>query len=196
MTDHSTLSDEQLWHMAASGDDAAEASLVERYVRLVKICARPLFLAGGDGEDLTQEGLLGLLSAVRRFSPEKDASFRTFAEHCIRNRLYTAVRTAARSKHGPLNDSLPIEAAAAGERLIAAAEQRDPEELIISRERVDEIEGAARSMLSGFEAEVLELYLQGCSYQEIAEKTGRTVKSVDNAVQRLRKKLSAYLSRR
>ena len=135
---------------------------------------------------------MGLLSAVRRFESERDASFRTFAEHCIRNRLYTAVRTAARSKHGPLNDSVPFDAAAVGERL----EQRDPEELILSRERVSEIEGAARSMLSGLEAEVLELYLQGCSYQEIAEQTGRAPKSVDNAVQRLRKKLSAYLSRR
>ncbi len=193
MTEMTGLSDEELWRLTRDGDDEAETALIERYVRLVKVCARPLFLAGGDGEDLIQEGMFGLMSAVRRFSPEKDASFRTFAERCVRNRLYTAVRSAARSKHFPLNYSVSFDSSDLSDLSGGAADYlRDPEDLIISRERVGEILAAAKNTLSGFEARVLELYLNGCSYNEIAEQVGKTPKSVDNAVQRIRKKLTAY----
>ena len=139
--------------------------------------------------------ILDTLSAMfpNFFSPEKDASFRTFAERCVRNRLYTAVRSAARSKHFPLNYSVSFDSSALSDLSGGAADYlRDPEDLIISRERVGEILDAAKNTLSGFEARVLELYLNGCSYNEIAEQVGKTPKSVDNAVQRIRKKLTAY----
>ena len=101
------MSDEFLWSRASSGDLSAEEELVRKYHQLVRVCARPYFLAGGDSEDLIQEGMLGLLSAVRSFNPEREASFRTFAEQCIKNRLLTAIKSASRSKHAPLNDSVP-----------------------------------------------------------------------------------------
>ena len=186
--------DEQLWHLAASGLSDAEGALVERYVRLVRICARPLFLAGGAAEDLIQEGMVGLLAAVRRFSPEKDASFKTFAEHCIRNRLFTAVKSASRPRHLPLNEYIPIESSHFDENQSNShLYLRDTEDLIISRERVGEIVKILDDSLSVFESRVLELYLNGYSYGEIAEKINKPPKSVDNAVQRIRKKLTQHL---
>ena len=102
------MEDEALCALAASGDRQAEESLVVRYNRLVRMCARPYFLAGGDSEDLIQEGMLGLLSAIREYDPGKSASFRTYAEVCVKNRLFSAVKAAARNKHTPLNDSVSI----------------------------------------------------------------------------------------
>ena len=193
MIDYSAFTDEELWNKAYEGDADAETALVERYVRLVRICARPLFLAGGDGEDLIQEGMFGLLSAVRRFSPDRDASFRTFAEHCIRNRLYSAVKSASGPKHVPLNEYISIESANFDESLPVGGYFRDTEDLIISRERVEELKTQIADSLSVFESEILELYLDGYSYREIAEKVGKQPKSGDNAVQRLRKKLLRYI---
>ena len=191
---YSGLCDEELWRLAHSGDDEAESALVERYTRLVRICSRPLFLAGGDGEDLTQEGMFGLLLAVRRFSPERDASFKTFAEHCIRNRLYTAVKSAVRTKHLPLNDYVSLESPHFDESLAGHSDYlRDPEDLIISRERLEEIKEILDDSLSQLESRILEQYLNGYSYREIAEKLDKSPKSVDNAVQRIRKKLGQHL---
>ena len=109
MTEYDNLSDNELQHLAAEGNEAAEAALIDRYARLVRICARPYFLAGGDSEDLMQEGMLGLLSAIRRFGTEGGTAFRTYAEVCIRNRITEAVRSASRKKHGPLNDGVSLE---------------------------------------------------------------------------------------
>ena len=103
MTDYLVITDEELQSMAVNGDACAQEELIERYSRLVKICARPYFLAGGDSEDLIQEGMLGLLSAIRSYEPESGAAFRPFAEVCIRNRIRQAVRSASRKKHDPLN---------------------------------------------------------------------------------------------
>ena len=190
-------SDEILCTLTASGDRIAEEALVTRYNRLVRICARPYFLAGGDSEDLIQEGMFGLLNAIREFQPERDASFRTFAEICIRNRILSAVAAAARDKHAPLNDSISFETPFFDdytERLEKPSERDDPEALLISREEQMERLGQLRGQLSGFEATVLDYYLQGYSYHEIARQIGRSTKSVDNAVQRIRRKIAQRTS--
>ena len=109
MTEYAELDDISLQKLAAEGDRDAEDALAARYLRLVRICARPLFLAGGDSEDLIQEGTIGLLSAIRKYDPADEASFKTFAEHCIRMRLLSAIRSASRLKHFPLNDGISLE---------------------------------------------------------------------------------------
>ena len=194
MGDLSVLSDEALCKVAISGNLEAEEQLVKKYNRLVKVCSRPYFLVGGDSEDLIQEGLMGLLTAIRQYVPEKDASFKTYAELCIRNRLYSALKSASRYKHTPLNDSISFESSQFDENQTRVSSfLRDPEELLIARERVDEITSILHGSLSRFEAEILDFYLEGLSYSEIAAKVGRTQKSVDNAVQRIRKKLVQYI---
>ncbi len=194
MVDLSVISDEELCKAAASGNLAAEEQLVKKYNRLVKVCSRPYFLAGGDSEDLIQEGMMGLLSAIRQYTPERDTAFKTYAELCIRNRLYTALKSATRQKHTPLNDYISFDSSQFDENQTRVSSfLRDPEELLIARERVDEIFSILHGSLSDFEAEVLNLYLEGLSYSEIALKVGKTQKSVDNAVQRIRKKLVQYL---
>ncbi len=187
--------DEALCAQAASGDRIAEEMLVMRYTRLVRVCARPYFLAGGDSEDLIQEGMVGLLAAVREFRPGREAVFRTYAETCIRNRLRSAVKAAARDKHAPLNNSVSIESPSFDGNPDHAAflppvRASDPEQLLISREDREERTGRLKDHLSGFEAQVLELYLNGLSYTEIAVQVGRPPKSVDNAVQRIRRKVA------
>ena len=183
--------DELLWRRASAGEANSEEKLIEKYSVLVKIYARQFFLAGGDSEDLIQEGMMGLLSAVRHYDPARDASFRTFAELCIRNRLYTAVKAASRNKHSPLNDSLSLESPQFDEcQGHISYGFRDPEELLISKERFEAVLTEMNSVLSPFESQVLKLYLEGLSYNEIAERVKKPVKSVDNAVQRIRKKLA------
>lgn len=190
-----TDSDETLCLLAASGDRIAEEVLVTRYNRLVRICARPFFLAGGDSEDLIQEGMFGLLKAIREFDPSHDASFRTFAEICIRNRIRSAVTAASRGKHAPLNDSVSFEGPLFdGGNDLSGQAQDSPEELLIGREEYLERLESLKDQLSGFETTVLELYLLGCSYQEIAEQMQRPRKSVDNAVQRIRRKVAQHLT--
>ena len=179
----SEYSDEELCRLVASGDRDAEAVLVKRYLRLVRVCARPYFLAGGDSEDLIQEATFGLLKAIREFVPGRDAKFKTFAEVCIRNRIRSAVATASRSKHAPLNDSVPFESPMLG---IGAS----PEELYISREEEAERLSRLAQKLSPLERRILKLFLHGLSYREISEQVGRPAKSVDNAIQRIRRKVA------
>ncbi len=186
------MTDEQLWQRAAAGDTVAEEQLVNRYTVTVRMCARPFFLAGGDSEDLIQEGMFGLLSALRHFDPAKDVTFKTYAERCINTRLVTAVRTAARFKHKPLNDSISFESPQFDERqILSQGNLRDPEEMVITRELTEELQSALDTGLSKLERQVLDQYLEGLSYTDIAEKCGISVKSVDNAVQRIRRKLAA-----
>lgn len=182
----SEYSDEELCRLTASGDRDAEEILVKRYLRMVRVCARPYFLAGGDSEDLIQEATFGLLKAIREFAPGHDARFKTFAEVCIRNRIRSAVATASRSKHAPLNDSVPFESPMLG---IGAS----PEELYISREEEAERLSRLSQKLSPLERRILELFLHGLSYREISEQVGRSTKSVDNAIQRIRRKVAGDL---
>jgi len=191
--------DEQLARLAQQGFRDAEEELIKRYTRLVRICARPYYLAGGDGEDLIQEGMIGLVSAVREYSREKDAAFGTFAEVCIRRRLYSAIKSASRAKHGPLNDYVSLESTFFDYSVQCDADYLfpralDPEQHVLLREKTREFYDGLSGLLSGFEARILGLYLQGLSYQEIATMTKRSPKSVDNAAQRVRKKLSRYLN--
>jgi len=190
MTYNYSESDEFLWRLATGGDAEAEEELLKRYSVLVRIQARRYFLSGGDGEDLIQEGMLGLLSAVRHFNPEKETAFKTYAELCIKNRLVSAIKMASGAKHSPLNDYISFESPQFTEcqsRLTNSI--RDPEELIISREGVDFIQESLQKLLSKFESQILAYYLEGLSYSEISAKVGKPEKSVDNAVQRIRKKL-------
>ncbi len=195
MEEKDTMTDEELWQRASGGDTGAEERLIKRYTVTVRACARPYFLAGGDSEDLTQEGMFGLIAAVRSFDPTKDTSFKTYAERCIMTRLMTAVRNAARFKHRPLNDSISFESPQFDERqILSTGNLRDPEEMVITRELTDELLSALNSRLTRLEGSVLDYYLEGLSYTDIAEKTGRSVKSVDNAVQRIRHKLAGEIN--
>lgn len=189
------LPDEQLCHLVSQGNPEAEDILVCRYSRLVRACARPLFLAGGDSEDLIQEGMVGLLHAVRTYDRERQAQLRTYAELCIRSRLYSAVRDAGRDKHSPLNDYISFEAPLF-ETLSGslAAKGDNPEDVLIDREARSERMAVLKAQLSGFETKVLQLYLHGLPYGEIAVQLGKTIKSVDNAVQRIRRKVTRHLT--
>ena len=194
MFDYAGFSDAQLQRLAAAGDRVAEEELVKRYMQLVRACSRPLFLAGGDSEDLIQEGMFGLLSAIREFDPDNGTSFRTFAEHCIKMRLYSAIKSASRMKHFPLNDGMSLEQLSeeSNSQLSACNESfhRMPEDLILARESKEELYNALSNCLSKLESKVLDLFLDGLSYQDIASRLGKDTKSVDNAVQRIRHKLA------
>ena len=191
------LPDEALCAMAASGNRLAEETLVTRYHRFVRTCARPFFLAGGDSEDLTQEGMVGLIRAVREYDASKEASFRTFAETCIRNRLYSVLRAAARDKHKALNQSVSLDTPefdshsyTSGTNNLA---QRNPEDFLIDREHTAALLSGVRKQLSEFEAKILGFYLDGLSCREIAKAVKKPPKSVDNAVQRIRRKVARQL---
>ena len=161
----------------------------------------PFFLAGGDSEDLIQEGMLGLLSAIREFRSDRGARFRTFAELCVRRRIISVVRAAAGGKHSPLNDYVSLDPSLflAHQDFTffgtAYHQQRNPEDVVIHEENLSTLEEAIRKGLTGLEAQVLACYLHGLSYAEIAEEVQRSTKSVDNAVQRIRRKIAQYLSR-
>ena len=190
-------SDETLCQLVAGGSREAEEALVTRYNRLVRTCARPFFLIGGDSEDLTQEGMVGLIKAVREYDPAKTASFRTFAEICIRSRLYSVLRAAARDKHMALNQSVPLDTPFFDANSYTSGTsdltQRDPEAYLIDREHTAALLSGVRKQLSEFEAKILGYYLDGLSCREIAETVGKPPKSVDNAVQRIRRKVARQL---
>ena len=189
--------DEALCAMAAAGDREAEELLVTRYYGMVRACARPLFLAGGDGEDLIQEGMFGLIQAIREYHADKAASFRTFADICIRSRLYSALRAAGRGKHYPLNESISLDTPFFDSTsYISGAldpSHTDPERLIIDRDHAASLLESTRKQLSEFEAKILGYYLEGLSCHEIAKAVGKSPKSVDNAVQRVRRKAAQHI---
>ena len=182
------LSDEELCVRAAGGDRPAEEHLVSKYTRLVRSCARPFFLIGGDSEDLLQEGMIGLMKAVREYDGGKEATFRTFAETCVRNRLLSVLRAASRGKHKPLNQSVSLDTP-----FFDSLTQRSPEDFLIDREHTSSLLFGVRKQLSEFEAKILGYYLDGLSCREIAESVGKSPKSVDNAVQRIRRKVAQQL---
>ncbi len=195
------MSDDDLVVRAQGGDSQAQAVLLERYRRLVRAKGRGFFLVGGDAEDVQQEALIGLYKAIRDYQVDRLASFRAFAELCITRQIITAIKTATRQKHQPLNRYVSITTSRpddeGGERsvedLVDDRSVNDPAELVVSNERVDSMRTAMADMLSGLEVEVLQLYVDGKSYQEISEMLGRHVKSVDNALQRIKRKLDQHL---
>ncbi|MCL2249621.1 MAG: sigma-70 family RNA polymerase sigma factor [Oscillospiraceae bacterium] len=178
----------------AKSNQKSEEILVREFAWLVKMCARPYFLAGGDSEDLFQEGMLGLLSAIRTFDSEKGVKFSTYAELCIRRRIYSAIKSASGSKHTPLNNYISLESLQNDEKSAQGVSfLRTPEEILVAREQVGEIEKLLYGALSRFESGVLVLYLEGMSYKDMAVELDKSEKSIDNAVQRIRRKLSQLL---
>ena len=198
MDDFTNLSDEALQALAAAGDSRAEDALACRYVRLVRICARPFFLAGGDSEDLTQEGMLGLLSAIREYSSGQNTTFKVYAELCIQRRIYTAIKTAARKKHSPLNSGVSFEDAFGDETRTSNVHatldlRRITEDQVLAKENADDFFQTYSRHLSTLERRILTLYLEGYSYRSISAQCGRDEKAVDNAIQRIRRKLARIL---
>ena len=199
MNCYNELTDTELQRLAINGDSSAENELAIRYLRLVRICSRPYFLAGGDSEDLIQEGMMGLLSAIREYNSDMGSSFKNYVELCVKRRLLSAVKSASRLKHAFLNDGVSLEEILSEEsRNLSAysveAFSRSPEEQVLARESKNDFISTFSRYLSRFEVKVLELYLDGLSYSEIADSCGKTQKSVDNAVQRIRNKLARYLN--
>lgn len=192
--------DEELVLYAHEGDISALEHLINKYKNFVRAKARSYFLIGADREDIVQEGMIGLYKAIRDFRNDKLSSFRAFAELCITRQIITAIKTATRQKHIPLNSYVSLNKPIYDEEsdrtlldILTAAKITDPEELIISREELVSIESKIGEILSGLELEVLMSYLQGKSYQEIACDLDRHVKSIDNALQRVKRKLEKYL---
>ena len=199
MYDYPELQDEQLQSLSQSGDENAGSELTRRYKPLIKRCARPSFLLGGDAEDLIQEGMIGLVHSMQSFDMEGAASFRSYAEVCIRRRILDAIKAAGRLKHMPLNNGLSLEELKGSDEITGiplgeTAYIPSPEELIIEQEEKSSIYTICRSILSPLERKVLSGYLEGLSYEEIAAHCEKPVKSVDSALQRIRKKLAAAFS--
>ena len=197
---YTQFSDEQIVQMSHDGDSGAEEYLLNKYKNFVRSKARSYFLIGADHEDIVQEGMIGLYKAIRDFKPEKLSSFRAFAELCITRQIITAIKTATRQKHIPLNSYVSLNKPLYDEEsdrtlldVIMEGRIADPEELIINRENLGNIHNKINEVLSSLEQEVLRAYLDGKSYQEIAETLGRHVKSIDNALQRVKRKLEKYL---
>lgn len=194
-----SLSDDQLVVTAKSGDETALEYLLIKYKDFVRVKARSYFLIGADKEDLIQEGMIGLYKAVRDFRRDKQASFRAFAELCITRQMITAIKTATRQKHIPLNSyvslSKPLYFEEEDRTLIdtLASGVRDPLELVVAGEELKNIKASFGEVLSDLEAQVLKLYIEGKSYQEIAKELKRQVKSVDNALQRVKRKVEIHL---
>ncbi len=189
------IKDEDLVRMAGEGDAEAETLLLTRYHSAVKREVRYFYLVGAATEDLIQEAMIGLVRAIREYDPKVGAAFHTFATECIRNQLRSAVRTANRKKHSPLNYYMPIDEGTegpGGRELIEQIEDTtnpDPEQMLIERERVEEIYLQMEQKLSKLEYRIALLFLQGKSHREIAEIVGRPERSVNNAMTRIRKKM-------
>lgn len=192
--------DEELIREAKEGNDAALELLINKYKKFVRAKARTYFLIGADREDIIQEGMIGLYKAIRDFRGDKLSSFRAFAELCITRQIITAIKTATRQKHIPLNSYISLNKPIFDEEsdrtlmdIINEENVSDPEEMMINREEFAGIELKMNEILSNLEWEVLSRYLQGRSYQEIAQELNRHVKSIDNALQRVKRKLERYL---
>jgi len=195
--------DEEVVEFAREGDDEALEFLINKYKNFVRAKARSYFLIGADREDIIQEGMIGLYKAIRDFRVDKLSSFRAFAELCITRQIITAIKTATRQKHIPLNSYVSLNRPIYDEDsdrtlmdIISGSKIADPEELIVSKEEFDNIEEKMGEILSSLEWKVLMSYLEGKSYQEIAEDLKRHVKSIDNALQRVKRKLERYLEKR
>ncbi len=203
VSDYELMEDESLVELVHEGDSAALEYLINKYKNFVRAKARSYFLIGADREDIIQEGMIGLYKAIRDFKEDKLSSFKAFAELCITRQMITAIKTATRQKHIPLNSYVSLDKPIYDEEsdrtlmdVICGTKVTDPEELIINQEEFDDIEVKMGEILSDLERKVLMLYLDGRSYQEISVDLDRHVKSIDNALQRVKRKLERYLELR
>src|SRR4051795_5877934 len=198
------LTDDELVLRFHEGDTEALNTLLERYRRFARSKARSYFLVGADSDDIEQEGMIGLYKAIRDFRSDRLASFRAFAELCITRQIITAIKTATRQKHQPLNQYVSISGVRGGddasersvEALLDDHNVADPADEVVSGERMDAMRDSMGRLLSGLEVDVLRLYVEGRSYQEIGEELGRHVKSIDNALQRIKRKLEVHIAER
>ncbi|WP_425489242.1 RNA polymerase sporulation sigma factor SigH [Alkalicella caledoniensis] len=194
------MTDESIAILACQGDIQATEYIINKYKNFVRSKARSYFLIGADREDIIQEGMIGLYKAIRDFKGDKLTSFKSFAELCVTRQIITAIKTATRQKHIPLNSYVSLNKPIFDEDsdrtlldILSGIKITDPEELMINQEEYIDIEKKMGEILSGLERKVLMLYLEGKSYQEIAEELRRHVKSIDNALQRVKRKLERYL---
>src|SRR6266436_4604290 len=198
------LEDLQLVLKARNGDDVAMDQLMRRYIGFVRLKASSYFLAGGDSEDLIQEGLVGLYKAIRDFRTDRESSFRNFAELCITRQIITAVKTATRNKHTPLNQYVSFSSSPAGagddvptlDQMLPGPTVHDPVNQVISSEELRSLVGCLSTALSELEGRVLSLYLDGYSYEQVGERLSCDTKTVDNALQRVKRKVGAHLQAR
>ena len=196
MEQYNLLSDEELISRLREGHEDIRDYLMEKHKNLVRKKARALYLIGGDNDDLIQEGMIGLYKAIRDFDSERGASFHTFADLCISRQLYTAVQASQRQKHQPLNSYVSLSDSDNEEQTSSRASyaandvrNRNPEELFIARENLEDMEDLIEKKLSRFEREVLRYYLSGMNYSQIADTLGKSSKATDNALQRIKKKI-------
>ena len=197
------LTDEEVVELAKYGNVGALEFLINKYKNFVRAKARTYFLIGADREDIIQEGMIGLYKAIRDYRYDRQASFRAFAEICVTRQIITAIKTAPRQKHIPLNSYVSLNKPVFDEEsertlgeVVITEKDGNPEDLFINQENLMDIESTMNKILSPLEQEVVGLYLEGKSYQEIAEQLDRHVKSVDNALQRVKRKLEQYLEKR
>lgn len=197
---YAEFSDEELVKLSSSGDEFAMEFLISKYKNLARSKARIYFLVGADRDDIIQEGMIGLFKAVRDFDSDKFASFKSFAELCVKRQIITAIKTATRQKHIPLNSYVSLSKPVYdedSERTLADTLleniSTNPEHLFITKETFEDIEVKINSALSRFESQVLDMYLDGNSYQEIAIMMQRTPKSIDNALQRIKRKIDKII---
>ena len=197
---YKALSDEELVHLAQNGDKNASEYITVKYMPYVRNKSRSYFLIGGEVEDIMQEGLIGLYEAIKDFSCNKQASFKTFMDICVTRQIMTALKAATRQKHIPLNTYVSLNKPVFVEDtnksymdMLVTSKVDDPESLYIDGEKTEEISKEIRKSLSDFEYRVLKLYLQGASYLKIANVLKKEEKAIDNAIQRIRKKLSRNL---
>lgn len=195
-----TASEEsEMVRLAQKGDKDALLRILMRYKKLVLQKARSYFLMGADHEDLVQEGMIGLYEAIRDFNPERQSAFATFAELCVKRQIISAIKAASRQKHMPLNSYVSLQKPMGEDESnptlldLIAARDSDPEELFIDRESIINLEQHMQKVLSPFERNVLRLFIEGKSYQEISARLGKHHKAVDNALQRIKKKTNRYL---
>lgn len=202
MIKYENMTDNELVVLANDSDDIAMEVLISRYKNFVRAKTRSYFLIGADRDDIIQEGMLGLFKAIRDFDATKNNAFRTFAELCVTRQIITAVKTATRLKHTPLNNYVsfnkPVYEDETEKTLLEILNNRlelDPEEIIINKEKLAETEEKIKNSLSKFENTVLTLYLQGKNYQEIAIALEKPAKSIDNALQRIKKKIMTVIEK-
>jgi RNA polymerase sporulation-specific sigma factor len=187
--------DEELIALLRSGEQGITDYLMEKYKNLVRKKAKALYLIGGDNDDLIQEGMIGLFKAIRDYRADRESSFYHFADLCIARQLYTAVEASQRKKHAPLNSYVPLyadsEDAENGglDNILSSVEELNPEKIVINQEELQAFQKKVEDCLSDMEKEVLAYYLQGLDYNQIAEAMGKEPKAIDNALQRLKKKL-------